>query len=121
MPKIVERLYAKDDADRLIAAGLHPVLARVYAARGITSPAQLDNKLDQLLPYAEMCNAVAAATLLADAIAAKRKLMIVADYDCDGATACAVGLRGLRAFGASVDYLVPNRFEYGYGLTPEIV
>ncbi len=121
MTKIVQRAYTQADADRLIGAGIHPVLARVYAARGITAPTQLDNKLDQLLPFTEMRNAVAAATLLADAIAAQRKLMIVADYDCDGATACAIGVRGLRAFGARIDYLVPNRFEYGYGLTPEIV
>ena len=121
MTKIVERAYSQADADRLIAAGIHPVLARVYAARGISSPAQLDNKLDQLLAFSEMKNANAAAVLLADAIAAQRKLMIIADYDCDGATACAVGVRGLRAFGARIDYLVPNRFEYGYGLTPEIV
>ena len=121
MPTIIQRAYMQTDADRLIAAGIHPVLARVYAARGITAPTQLDNKLDQLLPFSDMRNAVAAATLLADAIAAKRKLMIVADYDCDGATACAIGVRGLRAFGARIDSLVPNRFEYGYGLTPEIV
>ncbi len=121
MTKIVQRAYTQADADRLIGAGIHPVLARVYAARGITAPTQLDNKLDQLLPFTDMRNAVAAATLLANAIAAKRKLMIVADYDCDGATACAIGVRGLRAFGARIDYLVPNRFEYGYGLTPEIV
>ena len=62
-----------------------------------------------------------AAALLADAIDADSRLLIVADYDCDGATACAIGVRGLRAMGARVDYLVPNRFEYGYGLTPEIV
>ncbi len=121
MTKIIERVYSQADADRLVAAGIHPVLARVYAARGIGSPTQLDNKLDQLLPFSGMRNATAAAILLADAIAAKRKLMIVADYDCDGATACAVGVRGLRSFGAVIDYLVPNRFEYGYGLTPEIV
>ena len=121
MTRIIQRAYTQADADRLIAAGIHPVLARVYAARGITAPTQLDNKLDQLLPYADMRNAVAAAMLLADAIATKRKLMIVADYDCDGATACAIGVRGLRACGARIDYLVPNRFEYGYGLTPEIV
>ena len=121
MTKIIERVFSKADAERLIAAGIHPVLARVYAARGIGSPTQLDNKLDQLLPFSDMRNATAAAMLLADAIAAKRKLMIVADYDCDGATACAVGVRGLRSFGAVIDYLVPNRFEYGYGLTPEIV
>jgi single-stranded-DNA-specific exonuclease len=121
MTKIVEREYSKEAAERLTAAGIHPVLARVYAARGISSPTQLDNKLDQLLPFALMRNATAAAVLLADAIQAKRKLMIIADYDCDGATACAIGVRGLRACGAIVDYLVPNRFEYGYGLTPEIV
>jgi single-stranded-DNA-specific exonuclease len=121
MTRIVERAYSQADANRLIAAGIHPVLARVYAARGISLPAQLDNKLDQLLPFSDMKNANAAAVLLADAIAEKRKLMIVADYDCDGATACAVGVRGLRAFGARIEYLVPNRFEYGYGLTPEIV
>ena len=63
----------------------------------------------------------AAANLLADAIEAGARMLIVADYDCDGATACAVGVRGLRAMGAEVDYLVPNRFEYGYGLTPAIV
>src|SRR5262249_28585667 len=62
-----------------------------------------------------------AARLLADAIDTNRHMTIVADYDCDGATACAVGVRGLRSFGASVDYVVPNRFEFGYGLTPEIV
>ena len=121
MIKIIERAYSQSDAERLIEAGVHPVLARVYAARGISSATQLDNKLDQLLPVSEMRNANAAAALLADAIAAKRKLMIVADYDCDGATACAVGVRGLRSLGARIDYLVPNRFEYGYGLTPEIV
>jgi len=59
--------------------------------------------------------------LLADAIAAQKKLMVIADYDADGATACAVAVRGLRAFGAQIDFIVPNRFEYGYGLTPEIV
>jgi single-stranded-DNA-specific exonuclease len=121
MTKITQRAYDQADADRLVAAGIHPVLARVYAARGITARAQLDNKLDQLLPFSDMRNAVAAATLLADAIAAQRKLMIIADYDCDGATACAIGVRGLRAYGARIEYLVPNRFEYGYGLTPEIV
>jgi single-stranded-DNA-specific exonuclease len=62
-----------------------------------------------------------AAAVLADAIAAGKRMVIVADYDCDGATACAVALRGLRSMGANIDFIVPNRFEYGYGLTPEIV
>jgi single-stranded-DNA-specific exonuclease len=83
--------------------------------------ADLDLVIDQLVPPAALSHVSDAASLLADAIEAEARLLIVADYDCDGATACAVGLRGLRAMGADVDYLVPNRFEYGYGLTPEIV
>ena len=105
----------------LTAAGVHPLLARVYAARGIADPAQLDTALARLLPPTGLLHIQRMAMLLADAIAERKKLLIVADYDADGATACAVGLRALRAMGALVDYLVPNRFEYGYGLTPEIV
>ncbi|WP_296945921.1 single-stranded-DNA-specific exonuclease RecJ [uncultured Massilia sp.] len=101
--------------------GIHPVLARVYAARGLSDPRELASELQALLPPAGLHCIDGAAAYLADAIAAGRKMTIVADYDCDGATACAVALRGLRAMGATVDYIVPNRFEYGYGLTPEIV
>lgn len=101
-------------------AGVHPLLARLYAARGIVAPAELDTQLSVLLPPDGLKGITAAATLLADAIDAGRKILIVADYDCDGATACAVGLRALRAMGATVDYLVPNRFETGYGLSPEV-
>jgi hypothetical protein len=100
---------------------VHPLLARLYAARGIAHAAELDTALSALLDPSLLKGAAEAATLLADAIAAKRRLLIVADYDCDGATACAVGVRALRAFGAAVAYLVPNRFDYGYGLTPEVV
>ncbi|SMB26815.1 ssDNA exonuclease, 5'--_ 3'-specific [Sterolibacterium denitrificans] len=101
--------------------GVPALLARLYAARGITRHEELDTQLAALLPPSRLRGAEAAATLLADAIAAGQRMLIVADYDCDGATACAIGLRALRSFGARVDYLVPNRFEYGYGLTPEIV
>ncbi len=101
--------------------GLHPLLARIYAARGIQTRSELDYELKSLIPPVLLTNAAEAAILLADAIEAQAKILIVADYDCDGATACAVGIRALRAFGAAVDYLVPNRFTYGYGLTPEIV
>jgi single-stranded-DNA-specific exonuclease len=101
--------------------GVHPLLARIYAARGIHTRSELDYELKSLLPPALLSNAAEAAILLADAIEAQAKIVIVADYDCDGATACAVGVRALRAFGATVDYLVPNRFSYGYGLSPEIV
>ena len=74
-----------------------------------------------MIPPSGLLHIGAAGVFLADAIAAKKRMVIVADYDCDGATACAVAIRGLRAMGADVDFIVPNRFEYGYGLTPEIV
>jgi single-stranded-DNA-specific exonuclease len=101
--------------------GIHPLLARLYAARGVLGLEELDDGLARLLPPAGMRGLAEAATLLADGIAANRKLCIVADYDCDGATACAVALRGLRLLGAQqVDYLVPDRVVDGYGLTPTI-
>jgi single-stranded-DNA-specific exonuclease len=121
MPVIAQRPAPPDITARLISAGMHPLLARICAARGITSPRQMEPDFDQLLPPARMLNVEHMAQLLADAIAAGKRLLIIADYDADGATACAVGLRALRGLGADVDYLVPNRFEYGYGLTPEIV
>ena len=105
----------------LVQQGLHPVLAQLYAARGVLDKSEVGGELPGLIPPERLLHADRAATLLADAIERKQRLLIVADYDCDGATACAVGVRALRAFGADVAYLVPNRFEYGYGLTPEIV
>ena len=109
-------------AERTLAgAGVHPLLARLFASRGVSAPPELDCDLRTLIPPGELKNADAAAHLLADHIAAGRKLLIVADYDCDGATACAVGLRALSAFGARVDYFVPNRFETGYGLSRAVV
>lgn len=101
--------------------GVHPVLARIYAARGLSDPRELSSELAALVPPNALRHIDSAAVFLADAIAAGKRMTIVADYDCDGATACAVALRGLRMMGAQVDYIVPNRFEYGYGLTPEIV
>ncbi|BBJ22694.1 single-stranded-DNA-specific exonuclease RecJ [Candidatus Nitrotoga sp. AM1P] len=121
MIQIRQRSYPTDTAQQLIDTGITPLWARIYAARGIGNVAQLNTSLQYLLPFTQLKNAQKMACLLADAIAAQRKLLIVADYDADGATACAVGLRGLRILGAQVDFIVPNRFEYGYGLTPEIV
>jgi single-stranded-DNA-specific exonuclease len=121
MSKIVTRPVSLRTEDQLVREGLHPVLARVCAARGVNRRKDLDDSLSGLLPPSGLLNADRAALLLADAIAAGKRLLIVADYDCDGATACALGVRALSAFGANVGYLVPNRFEYGYGLTPEIV
>ena len=101
--------------------GLHPLLARLYAARGIKDKSELDYELKSLIPPTALTNATAAAQLLADAIEAEAKMLIIGDYDCDGATATAVGMRALKALGANVDFLLPDRFKLGYGLSPEIV
>lgn len=101
--------------------GVHPVLARIYAARGLLDVRELASELAALVPPSGLKHIDAAAVFLADAIAANKNMTIVADYDCDGATACATALRGLRAMGARVDYIVPDRVVHGYGLTPEIV
>jgi single-stranded-DNA-specific exonuclease len=102
-------------------AGIHPLLAQLYAARGVQNPQELDDALAKLLPPASMLGTAAAARLLADAIRDDKKLCIVADYDCDGATACTVGVRGLRLLGARhVNYIVPDRVQDGYGLTAPI-
>ena len=119
--KIVERPYTERDRRALLDAGVHPVLARVYAARSIRSAKDLLYDPALLHDPLRLKGVHEAAMLLADAIAAGKRLLIVADYDADGATACAVGLRALRAFGADVDYLVPDRFKLGYGLSPELV
>ncbi len=121
MTRIAVRPYPFRDAERLRQSGVHPVLARLYAARGLTQPRELTSELAGMIAPAGMLHVERAGVYLADAIAAGKRMVIVADYDCDGATACAVGLRGLRSMGAQVDFIVPNRFEYGYGLTPEIV
>ena len=121
MTRIVARSVPTRANMMLEQGGIHPLLARLYAARGIKTTDELDTSLAKLIPPTQMKGAVEAGKLLADSIAAKQRILIIADYDCDGATACALGLRGLRMFGASVDYLVPNRFETGYGLSPEVV
>ena len=105
----------------LIDGGFSPPMAKIFASRGITDANQLETSFARLLSFDKLKNARRMACLLADAIDAKKKLLVIADYDADGATACAVAVRGLRMFGAVVDFIVPNRFEYGYGLTPEIV
>ncbi len=121
MTRIATRPYPFRTAEMLRQSGIHPVLARLYAARGLTDPKELSSELGALIAPGGLLHIDAAAQFLADAIGANKRMVIVADYDCDGATACAVALRGLRAMGAEVDFIVPNRFEYGYGLTPEIV
>jgi len=101
---------------------LPPLLTRLYAARGVQSEAELDKSLARLIPYQQLKGIDAAVDLLVTALEQRQRILIVGDFDADGATASTVGTLGLRLLGAAhVDYLVPNRFEYGYGLTPEIV
>ncbi|RZU02522.1 single-stranded-DNA-specific exonuclease RecJ [Rivibacter subsaxonicus] len=105
-------------------AGVHPLLARLFAARGVSRVEDLDDALAKLLPPSTLLGAEAAARALADAIERRERMVVVADYDCDGATACAVALRGLRLLGAdpaALGYVVPDRAVHGYGLTPAIV
>jgi len=100
----------------------HPVLAKIYASRGIANTEELGRSLKELLPDQAMKGLEQAVERLLNALHQKEKILIVGDFDCDGATSTAVAVRALRALGAEqVDYLVPNRFEYGYGLSPEIV
>jgi len=121
MTQISLRAIPANAIQQLLDNGYPPALARIFAARGVTDTQQLKTSFDHLLSFDKLKNAREMACLLADAIAAQKKLLVIADYDCDGATACAVAVRGLRAFGAQVEFIVPNRFAYGYGLTPEIV
>lgn len=110
------------DPELALPGALHPVLERVYRQRGLADAGELDLGLDRLLPPEGLKGAAEAAALLAEAIERDRRILLVGDFDADGATGCALGVLALRGFGAGhVDYIVPNRFEYGYGLTPEIV
>lgn len=121
MTAISQRNAPADVVQRLQSAGLSALMSRLLAARGVSDVAQTSVQLAALLPPQQLSNNQTMAKLLADAIKAKKKLLVIGDYDADGATATAVAVKGLRLFGANVDFLVPNRFEYGYGLTPEIV
>ena len=119
--KIKQRQADEKVVSELISEGIHPLLARLYAARGVTSSRELEATLSGIIPPEQLTNAGAMAQFLADAIAENKQMLVIGDYDADGATATAVAVKGLKSLGANVDFLVPNRFEYGYGLTPEIV
>ena len=123
-PTITLRDVPPRAAWALEQAGVHPLLARLFAARGMRTADDLDDGLARLLPPSELKGSAAAATMLAGAIAQGQRICVVADYDCDGATACAVALRGLKLLGSTADalsYVVPDRAVHGYGLTPAIV
>lgn len=122
------RIRQRSAAPRAVFAleqeGVHPLLARLLAARGVAQAQELDDGLGRLLPPSSLKGAQEAAQLLARALEANQKMVVVADYDCDGATACAVAVRGLKLLGAAPDrvaYVVPDRLVHGYGLTPAIV
>jgi len=122
--RLVDRDVPPRTAWALEQAGLHPLLARLFAARGVRGADELDDALARLLPPSGLLGSDEAAVLLADAIGAGSRICVVADYDCDGATACAVVIRGLRMLGAdpaTLSYVVPDRRIHGYGLTPQIV
>lgn len=123
--QFIQRTIPDSFYQRLVEEGTSPILARLFAGRGIQSKAEVSTDLRNLIPPSALKGCVEAASYLADAIATNKKLLIVADYDCDGATACAVGIRGIEELGkpyqTKVDFIVPNRFTMGYGLTPEVV
>ncbi|MFN2329410.1 MAG: single-stranded-DNA-specific exonuclease RecJ [Chromatocurvus sp.] len=124
LDKATRRLMRREPGDdrALRETGLHPLLARTYAARGVTDPALLNLDLAGLLSPDRLLHVDRAAQRLAQALREGESLLLVGDFDADGATSCALAVRALRAFGGTrVDYLVPNRFDYGYGLSPEIV
>ena len=119
-----QRPFSERTATWLQQSGLHPLLARLFAARGIDKPDELSLDLKQLLSPVELKNCISTAALIAEILERKEPMLVVADYDCDGATACAVALRGLKMLGGpetAIQFLVPNRFTMGYGLTPEVV
>ena len=106
----------------LLQTDLPPLLSRIYAARGVTTKTDLDYSLARLAPYHSLTHIDLAGELLFEAVVDQKSILIVGDFDADGATSCALAMLGLRLLGAgNVGYLIPNRFEYGYGLTPEIV
>ena len=119
--QIKQRPFDQATVDALINAGTKPLLAKLYAARGLVDVSEIETSLAKIIPPEQLTNAAEMAKLLAEAIQQNKKMLVIGDYDADGATATAVAIKGLRSMGANVDFLVPNRFEYGYGLTPEIV
>ena len=124
MTDIVQRSFDTMTVESLQNSGYSPLLARLLAARGVRHAQDAELSMKQLLAPTDLRNIAQTAQHISDAIAARHNITIIADYDCDGATACAVAVRGLKLLGAlpeCVDFLVPNRFDYGYGLSPEIV
>jgi single-stranded-DNA-specific exonuclease len=122
MNEIEKTILRREVDTELVIKGQHPVLSHIYAARDVKTEGDLDYSLARLLPYHDLLGMQTATQLLADAVMQDKRILIVGDFDADGATSSALMMRALRMLGAQhVDYLVPNRFTFGYGLTPEIV
>jgi single-stranded-DNA-specific exonuclease len=123
--QLVARQFNPPIHEELITHGINPILARLWASRGIQTPEDTQLELKHLLPPTDLMHCASVASFLADALAQQKNILIIADYDCDGATACAVGILGLeelgQSYGTKIHFLVPNRFTMGYGLTPEVV
>ena len=120
-PRFNPRKYDIDAYDALVKSGVSKAMARVMSSRGITDVSSLDYNLRNALGVNKLTNADKMAKLIADKMEAGKRFLVVADYDSDGATSCAILVRAMRGFGANIEYMVPNRFEHGYGLTPDIV
>ena len=118
--KIATRTVNPQYVNTLMQSGANPLIAQLYAARAVFSADELSDQLNLLIPYQRLSYCEVAAERIAQSIEQQEKILIIADYDADGATACSVGMKGLGAMGAVVDFFVPNRFEHGYGLTPEL-
>ncbi|NOL50305.1 single-stranded-DNA-specific exonuclease RecJ [Pelistega europaea] len=119
--QVTNRPVHPEIEQQLVSQGINPFMARLWASRGVTDITQTEVSWKHLLAPSLLTQVEKGARILADAIEQGKQLLIVADYDCDGATACAVGMRGLRMLGAKVDFMVPNRFETGYGLSPAVI
>ena len=116
-----ERDFDKDIYNDLVSKGFNPALSNIFSARNIKSSSDIEYQLDKLLSPDLLKSNIDVGKFLMQAITAKQKIVVVGDYDADGATATACCVLGLRKFGANIDFIVPNRFEFGYGLTPKIV
>ena len=122
MNKRLINRYQKDISDEIIQSDLHPVLKRIYSHRGVSNLRQVDYSLEHMLPLNQLKGLDLAVSILKDAVIKSKKILVVGDFDADGATSTAVCLRALAMLGLNnVSYLVPNRFDFGYGLTPELV
>ena len=120
MTNLLQRRSANPDLE--LPDSLHPLIQRIYSQRAVINAEELELGLDNLLSPNRMYGMEQAVDLLVDVLQQQKQILIVSDFDVDGATSCALAIKALTQFGApQVEYIVPNRFEYGYGLTPEIV